>query len=73
MKEFLEFVKGEFMEAKWYEKIWIIFLALCYITALIMMVYFILFEASMIIKVLFLFLWTVMMLAVGMLIGVTID
>ena len=73
MKEFLEFAKGEFMEAKWYEKIWTIFLVLCYIAALAMMVYFILFEPVMIIKAMFLFLWTAMMLAVGMLIGVTID
>ena len=73
MKEFLAFAKGEFMEAKWYDKIWTIFLALCYIAALVMMVYFILFEASMTIRVMFLFLWSVMMLAVGMLIGVTLD
>lgn len=73
MKEFLEFAKGEFMEAKWYDKIRIIFLALYYITALVMMVYFILFESVMVIKVMFLFLWTVTMLAIGALIGVTID
>lgn len=73
MKEFLEFAKGEFMEVKWYDKIWTIFLVLCYIASLVMMVYFILFEASMTIRVMFLFLWSVMMLAVGMLIGVTLD
>ena len=73
MKEFLEFAKGEFMEAKWYDKIWTIFLVLCYITALVMMVYFILFESVMAIKVIFLFLWTLMMVAIGLLIGTAMD
>lgn len=73
MKEFLALAKEEFMEAKWYDKIWTIFLVLLYITVLVMIVYFILFEATITIKALFLFLWTVMMLVVGMLIGVTLD
>ena len=61
------------MEAKWYDKIWTIFLVLCYITALVMMVYFILFESVMAIKVIFLFLWTLMMVAIGLLIGTAMD
>jgi len=73
MKEFLEFAKGEFMEAKWYDKIWTVFLVLCYIAALVMMVYFILFESVIPIKVMFLFLWTVMMVAIGLLIGIAMD
>ena len=75
MKEFLALAKEKFMEAKWYDKIWTIFLILLYITVIVMMVYFILFlfDATITIKVLFLFLWTVMMLVVGMLIGVTLD
>lgn len=73
MKEFLAFAKGEFMEAKWYDKIWTIFLVLCYIAALVMMIYFILFESVMAIKVMFLFLWTLMMVAIGLLIGTAMD
>ena len=73
MKEILAFAKEEFVAAKWYDKIWTIFLALCYITALVMIVYFILFEPSITIRVMFFFLWTVMMVAIGALIGVAIS
>lgn len=73
MKEFLAFAKGEFMVAKWYDKIWTVFLVLCYIAALVMMVYFILFESVMAIKVMFLFLWTLMMVVIGLLIGTAMD
>lgn len=73
MKEILAFAKEEFVVAKWYDKIWAIFLVLAYITLLIMMVYFILFEPLITIRVMFFFLWTVMMVAIGALIGVTID
>lgn len=73
MKEFLAFAKEKFIAAKWYDKIWAIYLVLAYATSLIMMVYFILFEPSMTIRVMFLFLWTAMMVAIGALIGVTID
>lgn len=73
MKEFMGFAKEEFMVAKWYDKIWTIFLVLCYIASLVMMVYFILFESVLAVKVMFLFLWTLMMVAIGLLIGTAMD
>lgn len=73
MKEFLEFAKGEFIEAKWHEKIWTIFLVLCYIAALAMMVYFILFEPVMIIKIMFLVLWTALTFAVGVFVALLME
>lgn len=73
MKEFLEFAKGEFMAAKWYDKIWAIFLALCYVVVMIAMIYAVLFEPNITVRCILLFLWTALMLAVGALIGVLMD
>lgn len=73
MKEFLADVKSEFLACKWWEKIWAIFLVLMFIISLCFAIYFILFEPSIPIQVIFLILWTVIAGCVGCAIGLIID
>ena len=73
MKEFLADVKSEFLAAKWYEKIWMIWLVISYIVAIGLMIYFILFEPSIPIQLIFFILWTVIAVGVGVMVGVYMD